>query len=199
MIKKFMLTIVFLFFVASSVSAETEYKYVDVNIKVVDLTNEPVSNTWVRIWNDTGGEIVPYSGNTKDGNVTLRIPGVGGPHVIQVFSLAGVDKTQSIGRELAYERRYIFNPSIASDAVYEIVVNEVNGSNGYTVMYKMSNDSLNMAKKSLDISNQSFKLSFAAFVISLIGIISSIGKSFIYKYCEYSVTLHRLLFKKIPK
>ena len=157
--KVILLIIIFLLIILSSVSAKAEY--IDVEIRVVDLTDEPVSPAWVRIWNETGGEIVSCCGITEDdGIVNLRISGKEGPYVIQVFSFAGVDKPQSRGRELAWESRYIFNSTAGSDAFYTIVVDEVNGSKGDTKTYEMAKNSLDTSIESLWYSK--WALFFAA-------------------------------------
>ena len=166
--KVILLIIIFLLIILSSVSAKAEY--IDVEIRVVDLTDEPVSPAWVRIWNETGGEIVSCCGITEDdGIVNLRISGKEGPYVIQVFSFAGIDKTQSRGRELACESRYIFNSTARSNAFYTIVVNEVNGSKGDTKTYEM-------ATNSLDISIESLRLSKWAFIFAAISLIFTVLK-----------------------
>ena len=166
--KVILLIIIFLLIILSSVSAKAEY--IDVEIRVVDLTDEPVSPAWVRIWNETGGEIVSCCGITGDDGIeNLRIPGKEGPYVIQVFSFAGVDKPQSRGRELAWESRYIFNSTVGSDAFYTIVVDEVNGSKGDTKTYEM-------AKNSLDTSIKSLWLSKWAFIFAAISLIFTVSK-----------------------
>ena len=172
--KIILLIMIFLLIIPSFVSAKAEY--VDVEIRVVDLTDEPVSKAWIRIWTETGEEIVSCCGITGDDGIeNLRIPGKEGLYVIQVFSFAGVDKPQSRGRELAWESRYIFNSTVGSDAFYTIVVDEVNGSKGDTKTYEIANDSLNMAKNSLDISNESLKLSRWAFELAVISIFIPLG------------------------
>jgi len=174
--KVILLIIIFLLIILSSVSAKAEYIDVEIrvvdltDVRVVDLTDEPVSGAWVRIWNETGGEIVSCCGITGgDGIENLRIPGKEGPYVIQVFSFAGVDKPHSRGRELARESRYIFNSTTGSDAFYTIVVDEVNGSKGNTKTYEM-------AKNSLDISTDSLRLSKWAFIFAAISLIFTVLK-----------------------
>ena len=170
--KVILLMIIFLMIIASSISTKAEH--IDVEIRVVDLTEGPVSNAWIRIWNETGGETVSCCAVTgDDGIVNLRIHGTEGFYFIQVFSFSGVDKLQSIGRELASESRYIFNSTVASDTIYEIVVDEVNGSKSDTNMYEIANGSLNMAKKSLETSNNSLNLSKWAFLIAIVGVFIS--------------------------
>lgn len=170
--KVILLMIIFLMIIASSISTKAEH--IDVEIRVVDLTEGPVSNALIQIWNETGGEIVSCCAVTgNDGIVNLRIHGTEGFYIIQVFSFSGVDKPQSRGRELASERRYIFNSTVASDTIYEIVVDEINGSKSDTNMYEIANGSLNMAKKSLEISNNSLNLSKWAFLIAIVGVFIS--------------------------
>lgn len=165
MTKVILLAMIFLLIMASSVSAIEEG--IDAHIKVVDLTGNPVSNVWVGIWNESIGKFLCSGVTGDDGKVNLMVPRIEGPYLIQVFSYAGIDKPQSRGKELLSESRYIFG-SAEAETIYEIVVNEVNGSDGDTKIYKMANDSLNMARDSLDISNKSLCLSRWAFMFAVL-------------------------------
>ena len=165
MAKVILLAMIFLLLMASSVSAIEEG--IDAHIKVVDLTGDPVSNVWVGIWNESIEKFLGSGVTGDDGKVNLMVPRIEGPYLIQVFSYAGIDKPQSRGKELLSESRYIFG-SAEAETIYEIVVNEVNGSDGDTKIYKMANDSLNMARDSLDISNRSLDLSRWAFVFAVL-------------------------------
>lgn len=169
MAKVILLAMIFLLMMASTVSAKEEG--IVANIKVVDLTGDPVSNVWVGISNESTGMFLGSGVTGDDGKISLRVPGIEEPYFIQVFSYAGVDNPQSRGKELLSESRYIFE-SAEAETIYEIVVNEVNGSDGDTQIYKMANDSLNMARDSLEISNESLSLSRWAFWLAILSFLS---------------------------
>jgi hypothetical protein len=169
--KIILLAMLFLLIMAPPVSAKEEG--IDANIRVVDLTGDPVSNVWVGISNESIGKFLGSGVTGDDGKINLRVPGIEGPYFIQVFSYAGVDNPQSRGKELLSESRYIFE-SAEAETIYEIVVNEVNGSDGDTQIYKMANDSLNMARDSLEISNESLSLSIWAFLLAVLSFLSAL-------------------------
>lgn len=187
--------LILIFLLATISSASANEEFIDVGIRIVDLTGEPVPQVWVRIWNETGGEIVSCCAVTaNDGMANLRIPGTEGPYIIQAFSFAGVDKPQLRGVELASESRFLFDVKPSSESIYELVVNEANGSKGDSEMYVIANSSLVMARESLDVSNESLKLSKQAFYISVFSIILAIISTIV---ALYQIELNKPNKKKL--
>ena len=168
MAKVILLAVIFLLMMGSTVPAKGEG--IVANIKVVDLTGDPVSNVWVGISNESTRIFFGSGVTGDDGKVNLMVPRIEAPYLIQIFSFAGINKPQSRGKELLSESRYIFG-SAEAETIYEIVVNEVNGSDGDTEIYKIANDSLNMARDSLEISNKSLFLSRWAFALAVLSLL----------------------------